>query len=324
MVATELETGAIVSAQTDVVQTAGLHSRRRQKQALQHVPSWYRRKQGRGSKAQRRALRELSPTWGIKVAYREIIDLPAVFGRPPLAALLELPLHVVLDIGFGTGESLLEMARSAPCKAFLGVEHMKTGVAEALKRLNHAFLVNSQCHDVDTTRGFRGNARVFGGDAVKLLAEHLAESSIAEVTCFFPDPWAHERDADKKYARRLLRPAVIQLIEQCLRPHGMLHLATDVPEYAEDVCVLLASRGWLHASAANCATGFDLDTHVEGAGDSEFDACARPGVFKNFVGAHLNKRPSWRPQTLYERRALAEGRPVCDVSFVWRGNGNIQ
>ena len=71
-----------------------------------------------GGKAQRRALRELSPIWGIKVAYREIIDLPAVFGRPPLAALLELPLHVVLDIGFGTGESLLEMARSAPCTLF--------------------------------------------------------------------------------------------------------------------------------------------------------------------------------------------------------------
>ena len=262
--------------------------------------------------------------WGVKVVYREIIDLPAVFGRPPIAEALETPLHAVLDIGFGTGESLLEMARSAPRKAFLGVEHMKTGVAEALKRLNGAFVVGGQRRDAEGTRDFVGNARVFGGDAVKLLAEHVAGGSLAEVTCFFPDPWAHERDADKKYARRLLRPAVVQLIERCLRPHGVLHLATDVPEYAQDVCVLLASRGWLHAPAANCGTELELNAHVDleaAVRSGHIDACAGPGVFKDFVAAHLNQRPSWRPQTLYEKRACAEGRPVCDVSFVWRGGG---
>ena len=42
-----------------------LRSRRRQRKALQHNPAWYTQKQGRGSKGQRRALRELSPRWGV-------------------------------------------------------------------------------------------------------------------------------------------------------------------------------------------------------------------------------------------------------------------
>ena len=81
-------------------------------------PIHYRRiksyvlREGRLTTGQERALRELWPTYGIEYEEKEL-DLISIFGRE--AAL-------TVEIGFGMGKSLVEMAKNAPERNFIGIE----------------------------------------------------------------------------------------------------------------------------------------------------------------------------------------------------------
>lgn len=121
---------------------------------------------------------------------------------------------VVLEIGFGNGESLVEMAANAPETLFIGAEVHRPGVGRALM-LAHE-------HNLK-------NFRVLEHDAVEFIQQMLPANSIDRVQVFFPDPW-HKKRHNK---RRLVQAAFCRELHRVLKADGVLHVATDWLSYAE-------------------------------------------------------------------------------------------
>lgn len=120
------------------------------------------------------------------------------------------------------------------------------------------------------------NVRVARGDALVLVGRMLPAASVAALHVFFPDPWPKARH----HKRRLIQPAHLPVLRSRLAPGGVLHCATDWEPYAASMLVALS---------------------------------ADPGL----VNAHdgFAPRPTSRPVTRFERRAVREGRPVFDLVF---------
>jgi len=140
------------------------------------------------------------------------------------------PGPLVLEIGFGMGQSLVEMAQADPGSNFIGVEVHKPGVGKLLHGM-----------------GERGvdNIRVYCHDAVEVLRDCIADNSLDTIQIFFPDPW-HKKRHNK---RRLIQPEFVQQLERKLKPGGLLHLATDWEHYAEQMMdVLSAEQGFENVS----------------------------------------------------------------------------
>lgn len=143
-----------------------------------------------------------APRWRLDVAGPPL-DLDTVFGSSAA---------VVLDIGFGGGEGLIEMASARPDECIIGVEVHTPGVAKVI--------------EAGEAGGWR-HVRVVEGDALDFLPR-LGPSSLAGVRIWFPDPWLKR----KQQHRRIVRPDVVTQLTDRLRPGGTLHVATDIAEYA--------------------------------------------------------------------------------------------
>lgn len=161
-------------------------------------------RQGRTTAAQKRALEGLLPRYGLP--YREEpLDKMQVFGRvAPL----------VLEIGSGMGETTAAIAAAHPEADFIAVEVHGPGVGSLLNRIE---------------AGGLSNLRVIRHDANAVLEHMIADGSLAAVHLFFPDPWPKKRH----HKRRIVQPAFAALVARKLAPGGILHAATDWPEYAE-------------------------------------------------------------------------------------------
>lgn len=120
--------------------------------------------------------------------------------------------EVVLDIGFGGGEGLIELAAIRPAEALIGVDVHTPGVATVLEAID--------------TEGWQ-HVRVVEGDVLELLPR-IPVSSLAGVRLFFPDPWPK----NKQRHRRLARPDVVTRLVDRLRIGGTLHVATDIADCA--------------------------------------------------------------------------------------------
>jgi tRNA (guanine-N7-)-methyltransferase len=143
-----------------------------------------------------------------------VIDWTEVFGRPDGA-----PRDVVLDVGFGHGESTIAMAAADPKVDIVGVEVHLPGVVTVLDAIEHRDL-----HHI----------RVVHGDVLPFL-DRIAPASLAGVRIYFPDPWTKRRNQH----RRLVGSDVVSVLVDRLRVGGTLHLATDIADYAatmQSVC----------------------------------------------------------------------------------------
>ncbi|HEC12740.1 MAG TPA: tRNA (guanosine(46)-N7)-methyltransferase TrmB [Acidiferrobacteraceae bacterium] len=170
------------------------------------------RREGRMTDAQRRALDELWPHYGVDLGEGEL-DFVAVLGRSA---------PVIMEIGFGNGESLVQMALAQPGNNYLGVEVHRPGIGRMLGRIKELGL---------------NNLKVVCGDATEVLKTHVAKDALDGVHIFFPDPWPKKRH----HKRRLLQANFIRLVERALKPGGRLHIATDWQEYADHIVELMAS-----------------------------------------------------------------------------------
>ena len=140
---------------------------------------------------------------------------------------------VVLEIGFGMGKSLVQMAKAAPEKDFIGIEVHRPGVGACLSEA-----VAQQVK----------NLKVFEHDAVEVLEHTIADNSLDTVQLFFPDPWHKKRH----HKRRIVQPEFVQLLRRKLKPGGVFHMATDWENYAEHMLeVMLAAEGFTNLSADN-------------------------------------------------------------------------
>lgn len=142
------------------------------------------------------------------------LDLDFVFGR-------QAPL--IVEIGPGTGESLVPMARARPESNVLAFEVYQPAVARLLAAL--------AAEEVS-------NVRIVSADAVAGLTHLLPERSIDELWTFFPDPWPKARH----HKRRLVQPAFADLVVSRLKWRARWRLATDWPGYAESIRGILDDR----------------------------------------------------------------------------------
>ncbi|NNF52343.1 MAG: tRNA (guanosine(46)-N7)-methyltransferase TrmB [Gammaproteobacteria bacterium] len=170
------------------------------------------RREGRLTPSQKRALVELWPQYGIDFAHG-LLDLDQEFHR-------DAPGRRVLEIGFGNGAVLAQLAVSRPGDDFLGIEVHRPGVGHLLQLLKE-----TECN----------NVRIIRDDAVEVLKEMLPPESLDEVLLFFPDPWPKKRH----HKRRIVQPAFIELVASKLKPGGVFHLATDWQNYAEQMLELI-------------------------------------------------------------------------------------
>jgi tRNA (guanine-N7-)-methyltransferase len=177
---------------------------------LRQVKSFVRR-EGRMTAAQTRALTELFPQWGI--SSNEGLSFEEIFHNSH---------PVVLEIGFGMGDSLLEMAAASPHLNFIGIEVHRPGIGVLLNQIE--------------ARGLT-NIRVMEGDAVEILEQGVPNESLSRVNLFFPDPWHKSRH----HKRRIVQPKFLGLLARKLVPGGMFHAATDWENYAEHMMEVLSS-----------------------------------------------------------------------------------
>jgi tRNA (guanine-N7-)-methyltransferase len=177
------------------------------------------RRQGRLTPGQQRALETLWPKYGLSVDHE--LKPAELFGRSA---------PVTLEIGFGNGASLAEMAANEPDSDFIGIEVHRPGVGHLLRKLEEREL---------------GNVRVFSHDAVEILEQKVADGCLHRVLLFFPDPWPKK----KHHKRRIVQPAFVALVARKLKTGGHFHMATDWQPYAEHMLTVMeASQDFINCS----------------------------------------------------------------------------
>jgi tRNA (guanine-N7-)-methyltransferase len=142
-----------------------------------------------------------------------LIDFLQLFGR-------EAPR--ILEIGFGSGRSLIEMARCYPEYDFVGIEMHRPGIGAILSEIAAQNM---------------SNIRICYADAVHVLEHCIPNDSLDAVQIFFPDPWQKR----KHHKRRLIQPMFVKLVVSKLRQHGTLHVATDWEDYAKHMAYVLSA-----------------------------------------------------------------------------------
>ena len=158
---------------------------------------------GRMTQAQSDAIDRLSSTYVLPYQ-TSLIDLAAAFDN-------QAP--VCLEIGFGNGDALLEMAQNEPDMNFLGVEVHSPGIGHALLGIESKSL---------------SNVRLIQHDAIEVLENMLGEAMLARVLLFFPDPWHKKRH----HKRRIVQQDFQDAVARTLISNGILHCATDWADYA--------------------------------------------------------------------------------------------
>jgi tRNA (guanine-N7-)-methyltransferase len=206
-------------------------------------------RRGRMSSRHADAHAALWPRFGLMVidGDRTPLDLAGLFGAG---------VPVVLEIGFGMGDATAAMAAADPGRGYLGVEVHTPGIGNLLALVGDLGL---------------GNVRVACGDAMELV-HRIAPGALDAVHVFFPDPWPKARH----HKRRLIQPANVALLRERLRPGGVLHCATDWPEYAVAMAETL-----------------DADPRLR----------------------RLPEKAHGRPETKFERRGAVAGRPITDLRY---------
>jgi tRNA (guanine-N7-)-methyltransferase len=175
-------------------------------------------RQGRTTPAQKRALEQLFPKYGIAFSDQKISSSR----------------NLVLEIGSGMGESTIEIAKAHPEADFVAVEVHGPGVGSLLNAIEGEGLTN---------------LRVIRHDALGVLEHMIADGALAAIHLFFPDPWPKKRH----HKRRLVQPAFAALAARKLKDGGILHAATDWPDYADYMNEVFSREPLLEPAAAGFA-----------------------------------------------------------------------
>lgn len=185
----------------------------------------------------------------------EALNARNIFGR-------NAPLCV--EIGFGNGKCLAKLAAENPDKDYIGIEVHRPGVGHLIIQLEQQGLQN---------------VRIYCHDAVEILTNNLANSSLSAVHLFFADPWPKKRH----HKRRIVQTSFVDLLAKKLESGGYFHAATDWENYAEHMLAVLSANNRFSNSSPT-------STYCE--------------------------RPTYRPLTKFEQRGIRLGHGVWDLIFV--------
>ncbi len=168
-------------------------------------------RQGRSSPAQKAALNNYWPQYGLRCE-DGLLESSQAFGRCA---------NIILEIGFGNGDSLIEQAKQQPENNFIGIEVHSPGVGSLLQKIVK--------ESID-------NIRIYQEDALSVLTQCIADNSLSSIQIFFPDPWHKKRH----HKRRLINASFRDLVAQKLQHHGIVHLATDWQDYAQQMMAVFS------------------------------------------------------------------------------------
>lgn len=177
-------------------------------------------REGRLTTGQQRAFETLWPKYGVVLDPDKKIVPAELFGndRP-----------VMMEIGFGNGESLAQYAKANPQINYIGIEVHGPGIGHLLLQLEELGLEN---------------VRIFKHDAVEIM-QAMENTSLAGIMLFFPDPWHKKRH----HKRRILKPEFVEELARLIIPEGYFHAATDWRDYAEQMMkVLMTSTHFINSS----------------------------------------------------------------------------
>ncbi|THV43139.1 tRNA (guanosine(46)-N7)-methyltransferase TrmB [Glycomyces buryatensis] len=223
-----------------------------QSQQHRHILTFNFR-QGRNKPRHDEAMERLWPRYGFQWEPADgRIDFPKLFGRTA---------PVVLEIGSGNGEAAAAMSDADRERDLLAVEVYPQGIADLMARADEL--------GVD-------NLRIYEGDALPLLWKGIEPGTLDEIRVYFPDPWHKVRH----HKRRIVQRDHVATMRGLLREGGVLHCATDIADYAEQMLEVLSADEGLE----NTADGFA-------------------------------PRPDHRPVTKFERRGHRAGREIFDLIF---------
>ena len=167
--------------------------------------AFFGRRKGRKLRPRRAHLIEtLLPRLAIDVSRAAPADLRTLFPVPVTG--------VVLEIGFGGGESRIAQAAARRDIGILGVEPFINGMAKALAAIENENLQNIRLHFDDAAA----------------LIEWLPDASVSRVDLIHPDPWPKRRH----WKRRFVQDDMVARLARILRPDGQFRFVTDVADYA--------------------------------------------------------------------------------------------
>ena len=172
---------------------------------LRKIRSFVCRK-GRITTSQLNAIKRYWPLIGIDFCL-EPLNFSSIFNSSD---------PVILEIGFGSGRSLVQTAMNFPDKNFLGIEVYKSAIGSCL---NLAYIYKLK------------NLKIIYYDAIEVINIMILDHTLLTVQIFFPDPWNKTRH----HKRRLLQSNFLKIISKKLIIGGILHIATDSEEYAFDI-----------------------------------------------------------------------------------------
>tara|TARA_Y200000002_G_scaffold204543_1_gene168749 strand:- start:654 stop:1238 length:585 start_codon:yes stop_codon:yes gene_type:complete len=113
--------------------------------------------------------------------------------------------NIILDIGFGTGDSTVALQGMFPHHSIMGIEAYKPGVKNLLSKKIY----------------------VHYGDALEII-EEISKDTISQIYMLFPDPWQKK----KHRKRRLFNEYTFRVIMSIMKRNGFFHFSTDNISYA--------------------------------------------------------------------------------------------
>ena len=145
---------------------------------------------------------------------------------------------VVIEIGFGMGDSTARIARENPNINYLGIEVFLYGFSKLLSTIANEGLTN---------------LRIMRYDAVQVLEDMIEDGSVSGFHIFFPDPWPKKRH----HKKRLVQLPFTTLLAQKLKKGGYIYCVTDWEDYAKQMLsVLEATPSMVNPYAGGSLGGF--------------------------------------------------------------------
>lgn len=147
----------------------------------------------------------------------DLLAFDAIFGRSAPR---------ILEIGCGTGETLVFLAESHPENDYIGVDVYRPALGRLLQAIHSRSL---------------NNVRLIADDVVRILSRCISERTLEAIYLFFPDPWPKR----KHHKRRLIQPEIVRMLRRALSNHGRLFIATDWHDYAVHIQKVMAQEAGL-------------------------------------------------------------------------------
>jgi len=119
-----------------------------------------------------------------------------------------------IEVGFGKGEFLIEIAAENPDRNYLGFEIDR---------------IRMKWAELKAYRDGLTNVRFVAGDALRLLPEIFKDGEVDRAYLNFPDPWPKTKHAKK----RMIGEPLLNEFVRIVKPDGDIYVVTDVDDYAK-------------------------------------------------------------------------------------------